>query len=157
MGQSLVELITPDRVLPTVQVADKVALLAELARRVAGSAGLDPAAVEAALSERERLSSTGVGAGIAIPHAQVAGLARPIGFLARLEGPVEFGAEDGLGVDLVVVVLAPEGAMVDQLKALGRVARVLRHRSVSDRLRAAVGAVAMHGILGEAERELAPP
>ncbi|MBX6366409.1 MAG: PTS sugar transporter subunit IIA [Rhodospirillales bacterium] len=157
MGQSLVELITPDRILPVVEAADKAALLAALARRIASAAALDPTAVEAALAERERLSSTGVGSGIAIPHAQVPGLARPIGLLARLQRAVEFGAEDGLGVDLVVVVLAPEGAMVDQLKALGRVARVLRHRSIADQLREASGAEAIHGILGRAERELGPP
>lgn len=157
MGQSLVELITPDRILSAVEAADKAALLAALARRIASAAGLDANTVEAALAERERLSSTGVGSGIAIPHAQVPGLARPIGLLARLQRPVEYGAEDGLGVDLVVVVLAPEGAMVDQLKALGRVARVLRHRSIADRLREASGAEAIHGILGRAERELGPP
>lgn len=157
MGQSLVELITPDRILPVVEAADKAALLAALARRIASAAGLDANTVEAALAERERLSSTGVGSGIAIPHAQVPGLARPIGLLARLQRAVEFGAEDGLGVDLVVVVLAPEGAMVDQLKALGRVARVLRHRSIADQLREASGAEAIHGILGRAERELGPP
>lgn len=157
MGQSLVELITPDRILPTVEAADKAALLAALARAIANAAGLDPGTVEAALVERERLSSTGVGSGIAIPHAQVPGLARPIGLLARLRRPVEFGAEDGFEIDLVVVVLAPEGAMVDQLKALGRVARVLRHRSIADRLREATGAEAIHDILGRAERELGPP
>jgi PTS system nitrogen regulatory IIA component len=157
MGQSLVELITPDRILPAVEAADKEALLAALARRIADAAGLDPGTVEAALAERERLSSTGVGSGIAIPHAQVPGLARPIGYLARLQRPVAFGTEDGLEVDLVAVVLAPEGAMVDQLKALGRVARILRHRSIADRLREARGAEAIHGILGRAEQELGPP
>jgi PTS system nitrogen regulatory IIA component len=157
MGQSLGELITPERVLPKVAVADKDALLAELARRIADLAGLDAGAVGAALAERERLSSTGVGAGIAIPHAQVPGLSRPIGLLARLDPPVEFAADDELGVDLVVVILAPEGAVADQLKALARVARVMRHRGTSERLRQIAGAEAMRDVLVEAERSLGPP
>lgn len=156
MGQSLAELITPERVLPNVEASDKDALIADLARRIAGLAGLEPDAVEAALAERERLSATGVGAGIAIPHAQVAGLGRTIGLLARLDRPIEFAADDELGVDLVVVILAPAGAVADQLKALARVARVLRHRSTSERLRQVAGAEAMHGVLVEAERSLGP-
>jgi nitrogen PTS system EIIA component len=154
MVQNLADLITPERVLPSVQASDKDAVIAALARRIAGLAGLDAGAVGVALAERERLSSTGVGAGIAIPHAQVPGLARPIGLLARLDPPVEFAAEDEFGVDLVVVILAPEGAVADQLKALARVARVLRHRGTSERLRQVVGAEAMHSVLIEAERGL---
>jgi PTS system nitrogen regulatory IIA component len=156
MGQSLLDLITPERVLPSVEARDKGALITELAGRMAALAGLDAATVASALAERERLSSTGVGAGIAIPHAQVAGLARTIGMLARLDHPVEFAADDQVGVDLVVVILAPEGAVSDQLKALARVARVLRHHATSERLRQVAGAAAMHGVLAEAEQRLGP-
>jgi PTS system nitrogen regulatory IIA component len=154
MGQSLADLITPERVLPRVEAAEKAPLLAELARRIASLAALDADAVGMALAERERLSSTGVGAGIAIPHAQVSGLGRTIGMLARLDRPVEFAADDEFGVDLIVVILAPEGAVTDQLKALARVARVLRHRSTSERLRQAADAEAMHRVIVEAERSL---
>jgi PTS system nitrogen regulatory IIA component len=156
MGQSLLDLITPERVLPSFAASDKSALIAALADRIATLAGLDANAVALALAERERLSSTGVGAGIAIPHAQVAGLSRTIGMLARLDNPVEFAADDEVGVDLVVVILAPEGAVSDQLKALARVARVLRQRATSERLRQVRDAEAMHGVLAEAERSLGP-
>jgi PTS system nitrogen regulatory IIA component len=155
MGQSLLDLITPDRILARVHAADKDALIADLAARAGRIAGVDPAAINAALGARERLSSTGVGAGVALPHAQVAGLPEVMVLLARLDQPIEFAAHDEFEVDLVVVVLAPDGAVAEQLKVLAKVARILRDRSVADRLRQVRDAAAMHAVLADAERNIA--
>ncbi len=99
--------------------------------------------------QRERLGSTGIGEGIAIPHGKLADLDRLFGLVARLEKPIDFEALDGQPVDVIFLLLAPEGAGADHLKALARAARVLREPGVIDRIRAARDAAALYAVLTE--------
>jgi len=113
------------------------------------SAGLTPAGVAASLAAREKLGSTGLGQGIAIPHGRIAGISKMTGFFAQLDRPVDFDAMDDQPVDLVFLLLAPEGAGADHLKALARVSRLLRNQSVCEKLRAASQPAALYALLTE--------
>ena len=101
------------------------------------------------LSEREKLGSTGMGQGIAIPHGRVPGVERMTGLFAQLDHPVDFDAMDDQPVDLVFLLLAPEGAGADHLKALARVSRLLRNHSICEKLRAAPQAATLYALLTE--------
>ncbi len=101
------------------------------------------------LLERERLGSTGVGHGIAIPHGKLAQLTRLHGLFARLDTAVDFESVDDQPVDLVFLLLAPEGAGADHLKALARISRLLRNASVVEKLRASDDPAALFAILTE--------
>lgn len=140
---TLAVLIGPDRVLVGVRAADKPRLLAELARRAAGALGLAAADIATALAAREALGSTGVGAGIAVPHAQVAALGGTAAFLARLDRPIDYGAVDGRPVDLVFLLLGPPAARAEHLAALAAATRRLRDPATADALRGAATAEAM--------------
>ena len=142
-------LLGPDGVLASVKASGKKALLAELASRAAASFKLDERRLFDRLLERERLGSTGIGSGIAIPHARMAGLDKPQGLFARLVHPVDFDSIDERPVDTVFLLLAPEGAGADHLKALARVSRLLRDRSLVDKLRATDTADALYALLVE--------
>lgn len=139
----------PDAVLACVKASGKKALLAELASRAATIFKLDERRVFDRLLERERLGSTGIGSGIAIPHARIASLAKPCGLFARLGQPVDFEAIDERPVDIVFLLMAPEGAGADHLKALARVSRLLRDRSLVEKLRATDSADALYALLVE--------
>jgi len=102
------------------------------------------------LLQRERLGSTGIGDGIAIPHGKPARLERLVGLFARLDKPIDFEALDGQPVDIVFLLLAPEQAGADHLKALARVARVLREPGKLDKIRSARDAAALYALLTEA-------
>ena len=141
------KLIEPGRVLDRLDVRDKAQLLAEIARRAAGAAGLDPKAVLSALNAREELGSTGVGHGVAIPHARIAGLPRLLGLFARLAHTVDFAAIDDQPVDLVFLMLIPAAAGNEYLAALSAISRRLRDRNVVRELRAADGAAALYELL----------
>jgi nitrogen PTS system EIIA component len=140
-------LITPAHVLPHLKVASKKQLLQEAAHRIAALSGLHERAVFDVLLERERLGSTGTGNGIAIPHGKLAEAKSMIGLFARLDTPIDFDAIDEQPVDLVFVLLAPEGAGADHLKALARVARLLRDRAICEKLRGADQADAIFALL----------
>jgi len=99
------------------------------------------------LLQRERLGSTGVGNGIAIPHGKLPNLGKLVGLFARLEKPIDFESLDGEPVDLVFLLLAPEAAGADHLKALARVARMLRDPDVVEKLRATRDAALMYNLL----------
>ena len=142
-------LIGPEAVLASVKASGKKALLAELASRAAGLYALDERRLFDRLVEREALGSTGVGGGIAIPHGRVATIASPCGLFARLAQPVAFDAIDERPVDVVFLLMAPEGAGADHLKALARVSRLLRDRSLVDKLRATESAEALYALLVE--------
>jgi len=103
------------------------------------------------LLQRERLGSTGLGHGIAIPHGKLAGLKCIVGIFARLAEPIEFDAVDGEKVDIVFLLLAPEGAGADHLKALARISRLLREGSAVEKLRASKDAAALYAVLTEEE------
>jgi len=137
----------PDAVLACVKASGKKALLAELAAKAAHLYKLDERRLFDRLLERERLGSTGIGGGIAIPHGRMAGLAKPVGVFARLGHPVDFDSIDERPVDSVFLLLAPEGAGADHLKALARVSRLLRDRSLVDKLRATDKAEALYALL----------
>jgi PTS system nitrogen regulatory IIA component len=97
--------------------------------------------------QRERLGSTGIGSGIAIPHGKLAKLERLFGVFARLERPIDFEALDGQPVDLLFLLLAPEAAGADHLKALARVARLLRDHEIARKLRESRDAEALYAVL----------
>jgi PTS system nitrogen regulatory IIA component len=146
----IADLLTgPDAVLACVKASGKKALLAELAGKAANLFKLDERRLFDRLLERERLGSTGIGGGIAIPHGRMATLAKPMGLFARLGNPVDFDSIDGRPVDTVFLLLAPEGAGADHLKALARVSRLLRDRSLVEKLRATDSADALYALLIE--------
>ena len=142
-------LLGPDAVLASVKASGKKALVAELASRAAALYRLDERRLFDRLLERERLGSTGIGSGIAIPHGRMAGLDKPRGLFARLANPVDFDAIDDRPVDIVFLLVAPAGAGADHLKALARVSRLLRDRSLVEKLRATESAEALFALLIE--------
>jgi PTS system nitrogen regulatory IIA component len=131
------DLLSPDAVMPNLKASGKKQVLQELSARAARLTGLAEKAIYETLSEREKLGSTGMGQGIAIPHGRLAGIERMTGLFARLDTPVEYEAMDDLPVDLVFVLLAPEAAGAEHLKALARVSRLLRNQATCEKLRAA--------------------
>ena len=139
----------PDAVLASVKASGKKALLAELAGRAASLLKLDERRLFDRLLERERLGSTGIGGGIAIPHGRMNGLSEPRGLFARLVTPIDFDSIDERPVDIVFLLVAPEGAGADHLKALARVSRLLRDRSLVEKLRATEKADALYALLVE--------
>jgi PTS system nitrogen regulatory IIA component len=124
-------------VLIDVRATQKRQLLKELAQKIALTLALPPDLISAGLLKREDLGSTGIGGGIAIPHARIRGLEKPRGLCARLKQPIDFDAIDGQAVDLVFVLLLPESPGGEQLGALASVARRLRTPDAVARMRAA--------------------
>jgi PTS system nitrogen regulatory IIA component len=143
----LSDLLAPDAVLPTLKVNSKKQAIQELAAKAAELAGLPEREIFETLLQRERLGSTGVGNGIAIPHGKLPKIGRLFGLFARLERPIDFDALDSEPVDLVFLLLAPEAAGADHLKALARVARVLRDPQTAAKLRATRDGAALHALL----------
>ena len=146
----IADFLSPDDTLCNVRAADKDRLLRELTGRAASALRLDAAALADAIAQRERLGSTGMGDGIAIPHARIAGLSKPFGLLARLRRAIDFAAIDGQPVDIVFLLLLPSAARGEQLTALASVARRLRDAQVTADLRdAADGAALYRAIIAE--------
>ncbi|HZH11509.1 MAG TPA: PTS IIA-like nitrogen regulatory protein PtsN [Microvirga sp.] len=145
----LLDFLDPQAVLPALRVSGKKQALQELAFHAAKLTALPESAIYEALLQRERLGSTGIGEGIAIPHGKLAGLTRIFGLVARLDRPIDFEALDGQPVDILFLLLAPEGAGADHLKALARVARVLREPGLIERVRATKDATALYAIMTE--------
>ncbi|HWU26163.1 MAG TPA: PTS IIA-like nitrogen regulatory protein PtsN [Rhizomicrobium sp.] len=133
----IVDLLAPDAVIASLKAQSKKQLLQELSAHAERLTRLPERRIFETLVERERLGSTGMGQGIAIPHGRMAGLSRITGFFARLETPVAYEAVDNQPVDLVFMLLAPETAGADHLKALARVSRLLRNQATCEKLRAA--------------------
>ncbi|MBI1206456.1 MAG: PTS IIA-like nitrogen regulatory protein PtsN [Azospirillum sp.] len=145
------ELITPGGIIANLKASSKKQALQELARKAAEVTGQHERAIFDVLLERERLGTTGVGHGIAIPHGKLSSLDRVYGLFARLERPIDFDAIDEQPVDLMFLLLAPEQAGADHLKALARVSRLLRDSSVCDKLRGCDKADAIYALLTETE------
>ena len=141
------DLVAPNAILPALKVNNKKQVLQELAARAAALTGQNEKTIFDTLMQREKLGSTAVGNGIAIPHGKLPALTRLFGMFARLDRPVDFEALDGQPVDLIFLLLAPEGAGADHLKALARVARLLRDSTVADKLRASQDAEALYAVL----------
>ena len=143
----LSDFISPDSVVPSLKAKSKKQLLQELSSRAARLTGLSEREIFDVLLQRERLGSTGLGQGVAIPHGKIAGLKRIVGIFARLAEPVDFEAIDAQKVDIVFLLLAPEGAGADHLKALARISRLLREGSAVEKLRACKDAAALYAVL----------
>jgi PTS system nitrogen regulatory IIA component len=140
-------LSSPAQVMPRLKVANKKQALQELAKRAAELTGAHERQIFDVLLERERLGTTGVGNGIAIPHGKLAEMKKMFGLFARLDPAVDFEAIDEQPVDLIFLLLAPEGAGADHLKALARVSRLLRDRGICEKLRGADQAEAIYALL----------
>lgn len=145
----LADLIARDALLPALKAGSKKQVLTEIANRAAEAYGLSPRKVCEGLMEREKLGSTAMGQGVAIPHARIAELDRIVGVFARLERPVDFEAADGEGVDLVFCLLAPEEAGADHLRTLARVSRLLRDQETRAKLRATADSAALYALITE--------
>jgi nitrogen PTS system EIIA component len=130
------DLVTPDQVIVGLKARTKAYLLTELARKAATATGLPQKQIADALQARESLESTGVGAGIAIPHAQIAGLDRFHALFGRLSHPIDYDAIDGHPVDLVFLLLIPANSK-EHLQALAAISRRLRNQAVAANLRQA--------------------
>ena len=145
------DFIAPDSVMPLLKVKTKKQLLQELSARAADLTGLPERDIFEVLLQRERLGSTGLGHGIATPHAKLQGLKHIVGVFARLAEPIDFDAVDGQKVDIVFLLLAPEGAGADHLTALARISRLLREGTAVEKLRASKDAAALYAVLTEGE------
>lgn len=133
----LVDVLAAEGIRLHVRVSSKRQLLAEIAGAASDATRIDQRTVLAALHERERLGSTGVGEGVALPHARLPGLDRLVALFWQLEVPIAFEAIDDEPVDLVFVLLVPQGAETTHLKTLAKIARRLRESAVRERLRTA--------------------
>jgi PTS system nitrogen regulatory IIA component len=144
---TITDLVAPEAILPALKVNSKKQALQELAVRAAALTAQNERTIFEVLLQREKLGTTAVGYGVAIPHGKLPKLDRLFGMFARLERPIDFEAMDGQPVDLMFLLLAPEGAGADHLKALARVARLLRDQEIAKKLRASRDAEAIYSVL----------
>ncbi|MBM3489027.1 MAG: PTS IIA-like nitrogen regulatory protein PtsN [Alphaproteobacteria bacterium] len=145
----IADLMGVEGVVANLRATSKKQALQALVAQAAKLTGLNERTLFDVLLERERLGTTGVGRGVAIPHGKLRELKRLHGLFTRLEQPVPFDAVDDEPVDLIFLLLAPESAGADHLKALARVSRLLRDRAITQRLRSAEDAAALYAILAE--------
>ena len=147
----IAEILSPAAVRSVAQVASKKRLFHEIAELAAATYGVDAAKALDSLQERESLGTTGVGQGVALPHAQLHGLEGVAGVFLRLEKPLDFDAVDRQPGDLVFALLAPDSPGVEHLKALALVSRTLRDGDMRTKLRANDDPVALHAVLAAAQ------
>ena len=145
----IADLLVAGSVSPRLAVADKRQALAAIAEIAARRLKIRPQPILDALLAREALGSTGIGHGVAAPHVRLEGLDRIVGVFARLAAPVDFEAVDEQPVDLVFALFAPKGAEADHLRALARIARVLRDAQLRAALRRASGAEEIRLLLAD--------
>lgn len=143
----LSDLVSPDAVIPSLKVQSKKQAIQALAEKAASLTGVPEREIFDTLLQRERLGSTGVGHGIAIPHGKLVTFDGITGIFARLETPIEFESLDGEPVDLIFLLLASEGAGADHLKALARIARVFRNNHITSKLRETRDAASLYAVL----------
>jgi len=141
------DLLSPRAVIPQLRAGNKKQVLLEVARRAATATGVPERRIYDVLAERERLASTGLGRGLAIPHGKLPELDRMCGVFARLERPIAFDAFDNQPVDLVFMLLAPGDAGAEHLRALARVSRFLRDATICQKLRGTDNADALYALL----------
>ena len=151
----ITDLVTPAAVVASLKATSKKQALQELARRAAELTGEQERAIFDVLLERERLGTTGVGDGVAIPHGNLPNLRKLVGIFARLERPIDFEAIDEQPVDLIFLLLAPGTAGADHLKALARVSRLLRDRQMREKLRGSETREALYALLVEQQASAA--
>ena len=140
-------MINLETIIPDMKATSKKQILQELAYKAEKVLDRPSHEIVDVLVERERLGTTGVGHGVAIPHGKIPGLDRLYGVFARLSQPVDYDSLDGEPVDLIFMLLAPEAAGADHLKALAKVSRLLRDKSTCEKLRGSEGGDAIHAIL----------
>lgn len=143
----LTDILKPEAVFTGVKAVSKKQLLQLLAEKASALTGIGEREIFDTIQQRERLGSTGVGNGIAIPHGKLKSAGRLTGLFIRLDQAIDFEAIDDEKVDLVFLLLAPESAGADHLKALSKVARALRNQDNLERIRAAGDAGAVFDIL----------
>jgi len=143
------ELVQQGAVVAALKAGSKKQVLQELSVRAAKLTGLHERQIFDVLLERERLGTTGVGRGIAIPHGKLKELEQLQGIFAKLEKPIDFDAIDDEPVDLIFLLLAPESAGADHLKALAKVSRLLRDETMCAKLRSSENADALYALLVE--------
>ena len=143
----LSDLIKPEAIIPALKASNKKQALQELCETAAQMVGLQSRPIFDIVLQRERLGSTGVGKGIAIPHGKLVGLDEIVGLFARLDKPIAYEAADDQPVDLIFLLLTPEDAGADHLKALARIARLLHEPSAATRLRGCRDATGLYGLL----------
>lgn len=143
----IADLIKPDNVVANLRASSKKQALQDLAKRAAAVTGQPERAVFSVLMKRERLGTTGVGNGIAIPHGKLPNLDKLHGIFARLEHPIDFESIDDRPVDLIFLLLAPESSGADHLKALARVSRLLRDKGACEKLRGTDDSEALYALL----------
>jgi nitrogen PTS system EIIA component len=151
----LTDLVAPNAIVPALKVNGKKQAIQELAAKAAKLSGQNERVIFETLMQREKLGSTGVGSGIAIPHGKLPKLEKLFGLFARLDRAIDFEALDGQPVDLIFLLLAPEAAGADHLKALARVARLLRDADVVRKLRDSRDAEALYAVLAMPSSEAA--
>ncbi len=149
------DILKPEAVFADLKASNKKHILQELSRQAAEVTKIDKRRIFETLMERERFGTTGVGNGIAIPHGKLRDIDRLHGLFARLDKPIDFAAIDEHPVDLVFLLLAPEGAGADHLKALARISRLLRDKTVCKKLRGANSADALYMLLTQSEAQAA--
>ena len=146
------ELLAPSDVLIGIRASDKTQLLEDLCRRAASILKVDANKISADILKREELGSTGMGGGVAIPHARMADVKRPFGFLVRLKNAIEFDAIDRQPVDLVFLLLLPTAPAGEQLNALALVARTLRDADTVRNARRATDASGLYGAMTQSPK-----
>ncbi len=140
----LADLISADAIVHRIKAGQKNDVLQEMSKVAAAAYGVDRSATYESTLERERLGGTGIGDGVAIPHARLKGLEAPMAVLAVLDPAVDFDAPDGRAADIIVLLLSPDDAGADHLKALARISRLLRRQDIRDGIRASRSAAAIH-------------
>lgn len=148
------DLLAPEGVIASLKAKSKKQALQELAQRASEISGIEQREIFDSLLQRERLGSTGFGRGIAIPHVKFRSLKSIICVFARIETPIDFESPDNEPVDLVFLLLAPEHASGDHLKALARISRLVRDPAMLERLRTAPDATALREVLTAAVMQL---
>lgn len=143
----LADLLVPGAVIAGVKTTSKKQLLGSLAAHAGKLLGMDERRILEAILERERLGSTGLGGGVAIPHAKLGNLKSVMGVFMQLETPLDFNSLDGKPVDLVFLLLAPEDAGAEHLKALARVSRLFRDQAALAKLRGSSSSDALYALL----------
>lgn len=152
---NIVDILNVDGIIPRLNAGSKKQALQELSKRAAQMTGVSERQIFDVLLERERLGTTGVGHGIAIPHGKLPQIDRLYGLFGRLETPIDYDSIDEEPVDLIFLLLAPEGAGADHLKALSRVSRLLRDRTVCEKLRGTADRDGLYALLVETENDQA--
>jgi PTS system nitrogen regulatory IIA component len=151
----ITNLVCPESVVASLKATSKKQALQELAKTAAAITGMPERAIFDVLLERERLGTTGVGNGIAIPHGKLPELNQLYGVFARLDRSIDFDSIDDQPVDLIFLLLAPESAGADHLKALARVSRLLRDKGMCEKLRATSTSDGLYALLSDSEAQAA--